>query len=60
MAYLEKGAGQLLQGLRERRLIFNGVVKAHNRKVLLAGVLLRFDQARSAIHAHNQAARHLR
>ena len=55
---LEQRAGQLLEGAGEVRAL-NGVVQAHNGHILLAGILLRLDEPRGALDAHNQTSRHL-
>eukprot|EP00964_Phaeocystis_antarctica_P140471 scaffold105341_cov63-Phaeocystis_antarctica.AAC.1 len=53
---LEEGAGQLVQGSSQRALAVDGVVQPHDGDVLLARTLLRLDEARGAVDAHDEAA----
>mmetsp|Transcript_33747 Transcript_33747/g.100096 ORF Transcript_33747/g.100096 Transcript_33747/m.100096 type:complete len:511 (-) Transcript_33747:10-1542(-) len=56
---LEQRPRQLLQRTRQRARAVNRVVQPHDGNVLLAGALLRLDEAGGAVEADDQAPRHL-
>ena len=53
---LEEGTGQGLHSLVQLLLVVERVVQAEDGHVLLTSTLLRLDQARGPVDAHNQAA----
>ena len=53
---LEEGARERLEALGDALGVLDGRVEAHDADVLLAGALLRLDEAGGALDAHDQAA----
>jgi hypothetical protein len=56
---LEEGASERLETGEELALALQRAVQPQHRHVLLARALLRLDQTRRTVDAHNQAASHL-